>query len=166
MAQKDSGEFKKEQAAFHEALTIYQQLNDKAQTAKILNNLGISCKNSGDTDKSIDYLQQSLKLYTELHTENHDLVAKALSNLGLAYKKKGDLEKALEYLEKSLAIFKILYPGNNKNVAMLLRNLGMFTHIYRIALIYIPKIIELFSIYLIGLFHFYTTLKLLLKNDV
>lgn len=124
MAHKDLGDLKGEQDDFLKALEIVKQLNDKVQIAKIVNNLGLSYKNSGDADKALDYSQQALKMYTEIYGEHHDLVAKALSNVGLVYKKKGDLDKAIEFLKKSLDEFKHLYPGNNKNVAMVLRNMG------------------------------------------
>ena len=99
MAHKDLGDHKGEQEDFLHALEIVKLLDDKVQIAKIVNNLGLSYKNAGDTDKALDYSQQALKMYTEIYGENHDLVAKALSNVGLVFKKKGDIDKAIEYLK-------------------------------------------------------------------
>ena len=124
------GDFKGEQEDFLKALEIVKQLDDKVQIAKIVNNLGLSYKNSGDVDKALEYSQQALKMYTDIYGGHHDLVAKSLSNVGLVFKKKGDLDKAIEYLKKSLEVFKHLYPGNNKNVAGVLRNMGKKRIIY------------------------------------
>jgi two-component system NarL family sensor kinase len=94
------------------ALSIYQNLKDTVNVAKVLDHLG-SLYNSrefcekrtqdqtkADYEKALDYYQQSLKL---LENKNYkECVVNACSNMGNLYRRMGKLDLALEYVQKAV----------------------------------------------------------------
>ncbi|MGM0468055.1 MAG: tetratricopeptide repeat protein [Promethearchaeati archaeon] len=86
----DLGKYEKLFRNYNDALDIYRQLNIKPGIANALNNLGVAYyKYKKDYSKSIEYLQESLKLYKEVGQTSMIMgVSQNLNHITQEYNKK------------------------------------------------------------------------------
>jgi CHAT domain-containing protein/Tfp pilus assembly protein PilF len=77
-----------------------------------------------DNDKSLDYYEKALKIYTTLHGEQNAKIAIANTNLGFTYRELTLYGDAVNYLETALKIYEALSPKPNPSKAFVLFNLG------------------------------------------
>ncbi|MFX0115089.1 MAG: tetratricopeptide repeat protein [Candidatus Hodarchaeota archaeon] len=81
---------------------------------------GRICLYKAESDKAMDYFQQSLALRQELGNK-HD-IAISLRNIGVVHGYKGSLDQALEYHQQALKLFQEV--GNKARIAICLTNIG------------------------------------------
>ena len=90
---------------------------------KLMGNLSMKM---GNFEKAEEIYQENLKIYQELHGEDHPEVAVSLNNLGYVYFYKGDNLKAEECFKRSLGIYQRKYEGrNHPTIATAMNNLGL-----------------------------------------
>jgi tetratricopeptide (TPR) repeat protein len=77
------------------------------EVAIALFNVGISCRAVSDLDNALLYLQESLKVYTELaDSELSDNIADVLNQIGLIYFGRKDFQQGLVYFMRLLEVCK------------------------------------------------------------
>lgn len=91
---------------YHQALEIYERIQDFNGCASGFNNLGVLYSSQGDTSKALYYHNESLRLKKQIGDELG--VALSLNNIGTLYKDQGRTFEALHCFEKSLRISKAL----------------------------------------------------------
>lgn len=105
---------------YTKALAIDEPAATQAR-ASILNNLGVIHRALNNTDRAIDYLNQSLD-FSEQHNLNVTIMS-ASHGLGTIYsEERPDYDKAMEYMSKTLEISRIL--GNKQYEILSLMSLG------------------------------------------
>ncbi|MEP2667422.1 MAG: CHAT domain-containing tetratricopeptide repeat protein [Cyclobacteriaceae bacterium] len=77
-----------------------------------------------DTEKALDYYDQSLAIYQQLHEETHPKIAIANTNLGVIYRELEFYGDAVNSLETALDIWEKVYPQAHPSKAFVLSNLG------------------------------------------
>jgi|GEM_PF-324071 len=82
---------------------------------------------SGNNEKALEYLTESLVIRKKIFGEQATQVAAVYNNMGLVYSDI-DLNQALEYYEMALEIYQKVYPANHPALAIEYSNLGQ---IYR-----------------------------------
>lgn len=102
------------------SLEIFKELDQKAQIAGLLNNLGTAHLYLGNYNEALKYYTESKAHY--LMVENTAGVAKTLGNLGIIFDDQGDYVKALDFYQKSLEYFE--KDSNSQSRAHTLNNIG------------------------------------------
>lgn len=102
------------------ALNYFKQSRNKEGEAKVYNNIG-NLYMDVDFDKSLEYLDQSLKLATELKLD--PLLASLYGNIGNIYQRKKNYNQALASYEKSVTLFKKLNIPTG--ITQALQNMGV-----------------------------------------
>ncbi len=98
------------------ALSLYDELHDRAGHASLLVTLSYIYWNIGKYAQGLDLGLQALRIYEELGTEPQ--IARSLNVIGLIYRTLGDHAKALDYCQKCLAIRRKLNDQEGMGVAM------------------------------------------------
>ncbi|GAB1857403.1 sensor histidine kinase [Flavobacteriaceae bacterium MHTCC 0001] len=99
------GEYDKSITSGLEVVEIAKRTDDtniKYYLGTLLNNIGTYYSKLEETDKALDYFNQSLMVNTE--NENKKEIARNYVNIGSIYENENELEKALELLKKALPI--------------------------------------------------------------
>ena len=81
---------------------MQQDLGEKEEIARTLNNIGIIHVKKGRFDLGMDYYNRSFSLHKE--AGNKQEMGNTLNNIGVIYWQRGDLDKSHEYHMKSLKI--------------------------------------------------------------
>ncbi len=87
------------------------------------NDLGLVYTNI-DPEKTLDYYDQALAVYEQLHESNHPKIAIANTNLGVIYRQLEFYGDAVNSLETALGIWEKVYPQPHPSKAFVLSNLG------------------------------------------
>ena len=98
---------------FQQALKISRKIDDEANVATCLNNIGAIYKALGQHDKALERFQRALAIDRNLGKEAE--VAVGLSNIGEVYRAWGQYGKALEHFQRALEISRKI--GDEANVA-------------------------------------------------
>ena len=114
------GEHQKAIGFYHQALTLYRKMCDRADAAHSLYRLGTAYKSLGQYQQAIKYYKQTLITYQELG--NHDREAYSLTNLGNIYDALGQYKQAIEYHQQALIAYQKL--GDRSGEGGSLCNLG------------------------------------------
>ncbi len=79
---------------FHQAAGILASTGDRAQLARVYNNLGLVCRNTMRQGEMIRYFRRALEIFRELN----DSIGQRfpLGNLGIVYFERGEYERAFE----------------------------------------------------------------------
>jgi CHAT domain-containing protein/Tfp pilus assembly protein PilF len=96
------GQLKAAIKSWQQALTIYQQLQDRKSEGMVWRNLGATYIVLANYPKAIESLQSFLSIARV--TDDLQGQAQGLGNLGIAYKELGDYEKAIASHQQALAI--------------------------------------------------------------
>ncbi len=102
------------------ALSIRQDINDKAGIATSLNVLGVINYYKGDYFASIDYHIKAMKMREEIGNEAK--IATSYNNIALVYLALDDFETALNYLNKALEIR--IKTNNQISISIIKGNIG------------------------------------------
>lgn len=89
--------------------------------ANALNNIGMTYAEMGDTDRALDYFNQSLALYQSLADRRGQ--ANSLDSLGYAHYLLGSYDEALSRYEQALALYVQL--GDRQRESYVLTHIGM-----------------------------------------
>lgn len=81
-------------------MAIKRNLGDRRGEGIVLGNLASAYLQFGESNRAIEYNQQSLTIARE--TGNYRSERYALGNLGLAYSALGDVHRAVEFYEQDL----------------------------------------------------------------
>ncbi len=125
---------------YTKALGIFQNLETanalktKPYSAAVLNNLGVTYKSMGETEKAFDHYEQALQAYLYLARHNHatfaPYVAATLNSLSILYAEEKNFEKAIDYSHKTVEVYNDLsdeFPESYTHyLATSLHNLGLF----------------------------------------
>ena len=106
---------------YQQALTIFENLGDRAGTATTHHNLGILAHDRGDYDTAHDRYQQALTIFEELGDRAG--TATTHHNLGILAQRRGDYDTARKLYEQSLHIEEEL--GDRAGTANTYHQLGM-----------------------------------------
>ena len=106
--------------SWHQALILFQKLENRLGEGKSLGNLGMVYRVLGYYDTAIKYHQQSLAIAQEI--KNYPGQSASLVNLGNAYLYLGDYGKAIKYYQQSLAIAQEINDPQGEGQAR--KNLG------------------------------------------
>ena len=105
-----------------EALSIYEELEDKKGIATCYNKLGIVYRALGENEKCLGYYDKSIAISKELNDSLS--IASVINNKAQIYMNLGNDKKALQCLLESLEIVKAL--GLHTNVSLYLSNLSYY----------------------------------------
>jgi len=106
--------------SWQQALTIYQQLQDRPGEKAVLSGLGAAYLGLSNYSKAIASLQTLLPITQATNDRLGE--AQALGNLGIAYKESGKYDKALESQQKALTLMQAI--KNRQGEGQVLGNLG------------------------------------------
>lgn len=124
-AYASTGRYK--QAEEHELLALQYRQDlfgaNSEGVAAAYNNLGLIYMAS-DPNKSLDYYEKSLAVYTALYPASHPKIAISNTNLGVAYVELELFGDAIKCFESAKKIWEAIYPEGHPNTALVLRNLG------------------------------------------
>jgi tetratricopeptide (TPR) repeat protein len=102
-------------------LQIVQGREEKGETSRLLNNLGLVYSALGDKRKALAFYERALQLQRQVGDRGGE--ATTLNNLGGVYDALGDKRKALAFYEQALPIYR--QAGDRSGEAIALNNLGM-----------------------------------------
>lgn len=107
-----SGRFEEAEAAFREAVAVFQRLGDRRDEGVALNNVGLCFREQGRHDQAIEILDRALTLVENGTTDRelaggiaHDLGV-ALTNQGIAFVERRRFGDAASACEQAVAIFR------------------------------------------------------------
>ncbi|HTH57053.1 MAG TPA: tetratricopeptide repeat protein [Cyclobacteriaceae bacterium] len=103
-----------------EGLALAIEISDMKGMAASYNNIGVSYRNQGALDKSLENYLLSLRIYDSL--KNVEGTATTKNNIGTIYSLKKDYSQALKYFEESFAQFTQM--NDTQKVIGSLNNLG------------------------------------------
>ena len=126
--------FTQPDSAFYFAQLQYDfalEKENKTGMAKALNTQGISFDLRGDFEVSLDYHNQSLRIYEEIGNKRG--ISTSFGNIGTVYSQKGDYANSLKYLNSSLKIQEelgdsLLLSNSLSNIGTIYRNQGDYPH--------------------------------------
>lgn len=90
------------ESVYRESLTIYKELRDESQTARLLQRLGAVYSLERRDDEALRVLRQALKL-----TETNPMLgsrADVLNSIGVTYFRQGDMNKASKYFGEAVQL--------------------------------------------------------------
>ncbi|MDI9561669.1 MAG: tetratricopeptide repeat protein, partial [Pseudomonadota bacterium] len=99
------------------SMSMARESGNAKDIATALNNLAGNYKNKDDTEKALEYYEESLGLRTDEADK-----ATTYNNIAVIYCEKGDYRKAVGYLEKAIDIHS--RTGNYRSLAIDILNLG------------------------------------------
>jgi predicted ATPase/DNA-binding SARP family transcriptional activator len=114
------GDYGRAMTLHEEALTLWRELDDRADIAASLNHLGAAAYGQGDAVRAVALFEEALALRRELG-DRHG-IAGSLNNLGVMAFYQGDFERAVTLLEEVLPLYREL--GDRHEFATSLTNLG------------------------------------------
>ena len=111
-----------DQALDHQqqALTIAQELGDRASTARIMDQIGTIAQHRGNYDQALDYIRHALSTFQELGDRAG--VAQSLHQLGRLAELRGDYDQALDHQQQALTIAQEL--GDRASTARIMDQIG------------------------------------------
>lgn len=104
-----------------EALNLYQELGDRREQGRCLNNIGLAYTRIGALGVALDYLQRAMEVLPGQGDEQ--IRAYVINNIGLTHHALDNHQKALEHFQQSLEMLERL--GDGRNVARALSNIGL-----------------------------------------
>lgn len=114
------GQYDRAIGALEEALSICRDLGDDEQAGRVLNQLAIAVKNSGDLLRATALHEESLAL--RRMRDDRGGIAESLVNIGSLCTSQGDWRRAEALFEEALALEREF--GDDRMVAIGLNNLG------------------------------------------
>jgi len=114
------GQYDRAIGALEEALSICRDLGDDEQAGRVLNQLAIAVKNSGDLLRATALHEESLAL--RRMRDDRGGIAESLVNIGSLCTAQGDWHRAEALFEEALALEREF--GDDRMVAIGLNNLG------------------------------------------
>jgi len=128
----EKGQYDLSKENYEKALNIRQQQIplDHLRISSSLNNIGIIYQQQGQTERALEYFQQSLELLDKYYPNNENIIQKSntLSNMGSIYRDKGDLDKSLHFLTNAYNIRRNLLPNDHPLIADSLSGIGSIYH--------------------------------------
>ena len=103
--------------------------------ATALLNLGNAESYTGKVENAENNLNRALKIYKEIHGENHPIIAANLNVLGYVYLQKGQVWKAKETLENAVKIMDNYAPSHQGNLPLENNVINVVLCAYKIKLI-------------------------------
>ena len=101
---------------YQKALQLYQEIGQKTNISKALNNVGIVYKAQQDYPKALDYLKQASKIQAEIGEQNAPVT---FTNIGVIYFETKRYPEAIKYYNQAKSLFK---KNNNIRGFALLNN--------------------------------------------
>lgn len=126
---------------FHQALRLYEELNNPHGIAKILNNIGVSYSDEAP-EKTLEYYKKALKIAQENNLQNMAVVY--INNIGGVYEDIEEYNNAIEYYHKALELANT--KGLTKYNNFIYKHLGtayLKKEAYGLALLHLEKSLEL-----------------------
>lgn len=97
---------------------------EKRNLAACYNNIGIIYKSQCDSQKALEFFEQSLRIRLELFGYDHPEVAESYNNIGTVYQEQGNFGKALSNFNESLRIRLKFSKENHPEIARTYYNIG------------------------------------------
>ncbi len=88
------GNMEEAEEHFHQAAGILASTGDRAQLARVYNNLGLVCRNTMRQGEMIRYFNRALEIFREIKDNIGQRFP--LGNLGIVYFERGEYERAME----------------------------------------------------------------------
>jgi tetratricopeptide (TPR) repeat protein len=125
--QYQAGRYLSAAALYERALTIQESVlpADDPMIARLVTNLGLSYRASGDLERAEPLLQRALPLYEAMRPPRSLNLADAQTHLGLLYRSMGDSGRAEPLLVSALALREEALPATHPLVAGALSSLGL-----------------------------------------
>jgi tetratricopeptide (TPR) repeat protein len=103
---------------YREALTMYEEVGDRAGQAATLSNIGLVYNGMGDGQQALAYYQQALPIREEVGDRAGESVTRY--NIAMLYRAQGELAEAVEELRKVVALDEqVEHPDLPSDQAML-----------------------------------------------
>jgi CHAT domain-containing protein len=119
--QYQTSQFQAALQSLQQALTIYQQIGDKAEEGATLGNIGLVYGGLGQYANALKYYQQALVIFKQVSDKTGE--GETLNNLGAVYSGLGQYTDALKYYQQALMITKQV--GNKAGEGIILNNFGL-----------------------------------------
>jgi tetratricopeptide (TPR) repeat protein len=117
----NKGNYSEAVSFYERSLKISEELDDKAEIAKCLNNLGVVARSQGNYSEAVSFYGRSLKIFEELGDKVW--ISRCLNNLGIVAMYQGNYSEAVYFYDRSLKISEEL--GNKLEISKCLNNLGI-----------------------------------------
>lgn len=101
---------------YEQALKLYQEIQERPNISKVLNNIGILYKSQQIYPKALYYLKEAYKIQLSPGEQNAPMT---LTNIGVIYFELGEYQNAIDYYKKAKKGFE---KNNNKRGSALLNN--------------------------------------------
>ena len=117
---------KRRQALLETALGLADSLEgqEDADTANVLNNIGLMFKKMGDSELALEYFQKVLEIDKKCLDKHDFSLATSYNNIGLVYKDLNKYTEALGYLQKALEIDEKDLDKHDSSLAITYNNIG------------------------------------------
>ncbi len=107
---------------YEEALTLFDDLSERRQQVRVLNNLGLALLRAGNLQEAQTRWMRAVELARQAGHRSGE--AAALNNLALVFYWRGEAEEALVYSQQALEIWRQL--GRERRAARTLQNMASF----------------------------------------
>jgi len=114
------GDYSKALESYQKALTILQEMGDRAGEGTLLNNAGLMYEKLGQYPKALEFYRQASVLLREVGDRVGEVTAS--NNLGLIYSNLGQYSKALDVYQQALIIGREI--GDRSGEGTTLNNIG------------------------------------------
>ncbi|WP_431957881.1 tetratricopeptide repeat protein [Nocardia lijiangensis] len=122
---KDRGDYTEAEHRHQQALTIHEEIGNRAGMAGSYHQLGTLAKNRGDYAEAEHHFQQTLSIFEELG--NRANMAISNNSLGMLARLRGDYTEAEHRYQQALSIFEEL--GDRANMAISYNSLGVLAQL-------------------------------------
>jgi tetratricopeptide (TPR) repeat protein len=116
-----NGNTKESIKQYHEALTIYENANNKKGIERALTSIGIEYRNIDEFAKALDYCKRALKIREE--TNDRESLPDVWNQIGIIYKWSKDTANAIRSYQKSLECARQI--NDDYSIAAAMLNLGI-----------------------------------------
>jgi len=100
--QEVKGDYDRAMTWFQKSLQIFEDIGEKLEMSKVLNNIGECHRSQGNYDDAMVYYDQALKINEELGCKLE--ISIDFENIGLVYMAKGDYITAIECFDRAITI--------------------------------------------------------------
>lgn len=119
------GNFEQAMEMYQKSLDMARGAGDETDLATSLNDIGMIYLDTGEYQKALNYLKESLAIRERLFADiYHEDLAVSLYNVGLAYFMTDSFQEAMRYYQKALDVQESLYGHNNYLVANITYSMG------------------------------------------
>jgi tetratricopeptide (TPR) repeat protein len=107
-------------------IRLLEQLSrDDPLLGYVYYSLGVALLDQGDYNRSLTYLQESLKITREVQPSDYVRIGTTLNSIGEVYRMRGDYSRAVESYIGAMSLFQQAHDENHPKLAFIYNNIGI-----------------------------------------